>query len=314
MKILEYGQVDSLDILHLNLLGTGLALTRERAAEILLEDPRSFPFLGLYGLVDNVVAGQVGVLRLPVVSIQGADEVGGVWAVSNHPAYTSQEIIYSLLEEAHSRMRQAGLSFSSLVTNRYRNTYHSFERAGYRSLFTKASVIASRTLLPARSKLRVEKADSDRLALADTLFTQIARNYLGFARRHIPFFPLLQRRQYPGVEALWLFWEDDEPVGYATTSDSTNVLRIATLLLSDQIDPVPAVVALLDEIAASYVQLAIDHPGYLPVFLEAGFRVVDKAGETFMVKALQESMTADDFRHLYGLDSDRFLISCLDVI
>ena len=139
MKILEYSQVDPLEVLHLNLLGLGFSLTPERAETIRYEDPRTFPFFCIYGQVDGNLAGQVGVFRLPVMSTEKADEVGGLWAVSIHPSFSRQQIAHRLLEEAHERMRTAGLSFSTVVMNRHQVSHEFYRKLKYEVVFSRIS-------------------------------------------------------------------------------------------------------------------------------------------------------------------------------
>ncbi|MGE5221413.1 MAG: hypothetical protein ACM3PY_03185 [Omnitrophica WOR_2 bacterium] len=85
MKILEYDQVDPAQVLYLNLLALGFSLTPEHAVHIRQTDPRLFPCFAIYAVEENKVLGQVGIFRLPMISIEGREDVGGVWAVSTHP-------------------------------------------------------------------------------------------------------------------------------------------------------------------------------------------------------------------------------------
>jgi len=313
MKILEYGQVDPLEVLQLNMLCLGFQLTPERAEVIHRHDPRAFPFFCLYALVDEAVAGQVGVFRLPVVSTEGADEVGGVWAVCAHPAYAGQGIATRLLEEAHARMRAAGLRFSTLGTDRYRVAHKLYERLGYQDVFSSPSLIARRESLPETNVLRATPAGNENLSLADQLFEQIANGSLGFARRHRPFFPFLERRNYLRGEDLWIVWRGNEAVGYALAFLNTPVLRIANLLLFDGIDPLAAVAAVTHRTDAAYIQVTTDRLAHRDAFAQAGLLLATRTWGTFMVKPLVEELTVDDFRRLYGLGTDRFLISSMDI-
>jgi len=80
-------------------------------ARIRRTDPRPFPCLAVYAVEDEIVIGQVGVFRLPMISTEGREDVGGVWAVSTHPNHAGRGVATRLLEEAHTRMRPAGLRF-----------------------------------------------------------------------------------------------------------------------------------------------------------------------------------------------------------
>jgi GNAT superfamily N-acetyltransferase len=313
MEICEYDDVDPLDVLHLNLLCLDFALTPERAALIRQQDPRPFPFLALYARVGGILAGQVGVFRLPVVSTQGVSEVGGVWAVSTHPAFAQRGIASRLLDQAHERMRAAGLRFSTLGTAQHGVAHALYERRGYENVHSAASACIPKQALSGHAGLRAERAGGERLPLVDQLFERIARNHLGFARRHSPFFPFLDRRGKLSGQDVWLLSEGDAPAGYAVAFASRSMLKIANLLVREGADPVAAVAAIAAEVDAPYVQVRVDRLADTAQFTRAGFRLAARDWGAFMVKPLLAGMTADDFRRLFGVGTDRFLISSLDV-
>lgn len=312
-RVADYDAVDPLQVLHLNLLALDFALTPELVALIRRMDPRPFPCFAVYAVDGDAVAGQVGVFRLPVVSVEGADEVGGVWAVSTHPAFRGQGVASTLLEEAHARMRDAGLRFSTLGTGRYRVAHALYLKHGYRDLHSPARALVRRDALPRAAGLAAEPAGVARLGLADRLFEQLARSWLGFARRHTPFFPFLHERGYLSGQDLWLIWQEGEAVGYAVAVAGRGLLRVESMLLAGQVDPVAAVAALAEGAGTPYVQVRLDRPGDAPRFAAAGAAVAAEDWGVFMVKPLAADATVAEFRHRYGVDRDRFLISYLDV-
>lgn len=312
-QIAEYDAVDPLHVLHINLLCLNLGLTPELAALMRRMDPRPFPFFALYALNGSTVTGQVGVFRLPVVSTTGATDVGGVWAVSTHPAWRGQGVATRLLDEAHERMRAAGLRFSTLGTARSGVAHGLYEKLGYRDLYSPAMALARSDDLRAQPGLRVEPAGPGRLALADRLFEQLSRGWLGFARRHTPFFSFLHARSYLSAQELWLIWQESEAVGYAAAVAGNGVLRVHNLLLAPRVDPVAAVAALALAAAARYAHVRLDHPDHAAAFARAGLHVAAPSWSTFMVKPLAADATLEEFRRDYGLDDSRFLISYLDV-
>ncbi|HLO17661.1 MAG TPA: GNAT family N-acetyltransferase [Anaerolineales bacterium] len=127
MKILEYDQVDPTQVLHLTMLALDFPLTPEHAAHIRCTDPRPFPCFTFNAVEDDRVLGQLGISRLPMVSTEGREDVGGVWAVSTHPNYAERGIASALLDEAHTRMREAGLRFSTLGTDRSRVSHRLYQ-------------------------------------------------------------------------------------------------------------------------------------------------------------------------------------------
>src|SRR5512138_3337885 len=82
MNIVEYNDVDPLSVLHLTMLALDFPFTPEHAAHIRQTDPRPFPCFTVNAVEDDAVLGQVGAFRLPMISTEGREDVGGVWAVS----------------------------------------------------------------------------------------------------------------------------------------------------------------------------------------------------------------------------------------
>lgn len=312
MRIVEYDDVDPLQVLHLNLLCLDFALTPELVSLIRRMDPRPFPFFALYALEGSTVAGQVGVFRLPMVSAAGATEVGGVWAVSTHPVWRGRGVASLLLDEAHARMAAAGLRFSTLGTDRFRVSHRLYEKHGYQDVCAPAAALGASDALPRRPDLRAEQASVQRLALVDRLFEQIARGQLGFARRHTPFFPFLHARSYLSAQDLWLLWRGDELAGYAAASAGNGLLRMRNLLLAAGVDASAAAAALVQATDARYVQARLDRPGDAESFAQAGFQVTAQSWGTFMVKPLAADATVAEFSRHYGLEQGQFLISFLD--
>jgi GNAT superfamily N-acetyltransferase len=142
MKIVEYNDVDPLKAMYVAKLALDFALTPEMAAHIRRSDPRPFPCLAIYAVEDEVVMGQVGIYRLPMITTQGREDVGGIWAVSTHPQYAGRGVASLLLEEAHTRMRHAGLRFSTLGTDQYRLAHRLYRQHGYEETNVWATALA----------------------------------------------------------------------------------------------------------------------------------------------------------------------------
>jgi len=310
MKILEYDEVDSLNVLQLNLLALEFPLTPERVAHIRRTDPRPFPFFAIYAVEDDQVLGQVGVFRLPMVSREGPEDVGGVWAVSTHPHHAGRGVASRLLKEAHHRMRDAGLRFSTLGTNRYRVAYKLYQQHGYEDMQVLATALASWEIAHQPTRLRARQLGSEGFDLVDKIFENIARDYLGYAWRHTPFVFL---RDKVNLADIWLIWENHRPIGYVITQKDKSFLTISSLILTLGTDISEAVAAVVNEIKTDYVKVKITRPVEIASLKRAGYRVAHPTWGAFMLKALAPGVTVEDARHLFGISTDRFLISWLDV-
>lgn len=310
MKILEYDDVDPLHVLQLNMLALEFALTPEHVAHIRRTDPRPFPFFAIYAVEDDKVLGQVGVFRLPMVSTEGREDVGGVWAVSTHPQYAGRGVASFLLDEAHARMREAGLRFSTLETNRYRVAYRLYQQHGYEDLQVLATALAHWNTAHQPTRLIARPPGSEGFNLVDSIFKNVASSYLGFAWRHTPFTHL---RNKVDMGDVWILWKDNQPVGYALAQKSKSLLNISSVLFSKGTEITEAVAALVNEAKTEYVKVKITRQVEIAGLREAGYQIAYPNWEAFMLKSLSSHVTVNDARRLFGIGTDHFLISWLDV-
>ncbi|MCQ3937638.1 MAG: hypothetical protein DPW18_11415 [Chloroflexi bacterium] len=307
MKILEYNDVDPQQVLHLTMLALGFPLTPEHAAHIRRTDPRPFPCFTVNAVEDDMVLGQVGVFRLPMISTEGREDVGGVWAVSTHPHHAGRGVASALLEEAHTRMRDAGLRFSTLGTSRSGVAYRLYQKHGYVDMNIWATALTSWEMAHQPTRLRAQSPDG--FDFVEHLFQDIAREYLGFAWRYTPFARL---RDKVRLDDIWVVWENREPVGYVFSGKDGSILRINIQALRSGIDANEAIAAVVSKIKTSYVQVTMSRPSDIANFQRAGWQVAHPNWDAFMVKPLVPEVTAEDARRLFGIGTDRFLISWLD--
>jgi len=310
MKILEYNDIDPLQVLHLTLLALDFSLTPERAAHIRRTDPRPFPCFTVNAVEDDMVLGQVGVFRLPMISTEGREDVGGVWAVSTHPQHAGRGVASILLEEAHTRMRDAGLRFSTLGTSRSGVAYRLYQKFGYVDMNVWATALARWEVAHQPTRLRAQPTDRGGFDFVETIFQDLAGDYLGFAWRHTPFIRL---RDKVKVEDIWVVWENRAPVGFVFANKNELLLKVNIQILRADIDAAEAVAAVASQIKASYVQVTLSRPADIASLRCAGWQVAHPNWEAFMVKPLLPELTGDDARRLFGIGTDRFLVSWLDV-
>jgi len=309
MKIEEYDQVDPLQVLHLNMLALGFAFTPEHAAHIRRIDPRPLPCFTVNAVENDMVLGQVGIFRLPMISTEGREDVGGVWAVSTHPAHTQRGIASALLEETHIRMRAAGLRFSTLGTNRYRVAYKLYQQHGYEDMLVNAAALAKWETAHQPTRLLAQPPGPDGYDLVERIFADIARDYLGFAWRHMPFGPLRQ----VNLADIWVLQENGQPVGYALVHTEKTMLTISDLTLNVDTDAAEAVAAITAKLESTYVQVKINSPADILSLRRAGYWVAHPSWDAFMIKPLLPEVTLDEARRIFGIGTDRFLMSWLDI-
>lgn len=308
MDILEYDQVDPVDVLNINLLALDFALTPEYAHHLRSTDPRPFPCLAIYGVENEIVMGQVGIFRLPMVSTGGCEDVGGIWAVCTHPQYAGNGVASQLLEEAHARMRAAGLRFSTLGTNRYRTAHRLYQQHGYEETNVWATALARWETAHQPTRLRAQPAGAGGYEPIEAIYTDVACDYLGFAWRHTPF----ARLRIVNPNEIWILQENNCNVGYAIAQTNGAMIKVSNLLLRKGNDAAEAISALTAELKGSYVQVKISRPVEIASLRRAGYKVAQPTWDGFMVKPLVPEVSAEDARRLFGIGTDDFLISWLD--
>lgn len=310
MKILHYDEVDPLGVLQLNLLALDFALTPEHASHIRRTDPRPFPFFAIYAVEKKQVLGQVGVFRLPMISTEGREDVGGVWAVSTHPHNAGQGVASILLKEAHSRMLESGIRFSTLGTNRFRTAYRLYQRHGYEDMHVLASALGRWETAHQPTRLCAIPATTDGYDLIEAIYNDIAVNYLGFAWRHTPFAML---RDKVNIEDLWILRKNGDYAGYAIARLEKNMLNISNVFLRQEISVVEAVAAVANEIQSWYVRVSLSRPSEISNLRNSGFQIAHPTWGAFMLKPLVPEVTVENARQLFGIGTDRFLISWMDM-
>lgn len=310
MKIVEYDDVDPVSVFQVAMLALGFALTPEHAAHIRRTDPRPLPCLAICAVEDDAVIGHVGIFRLPMITTEGREDVGGIWAVSTHPEYAGRGVASLLLDEAHARMRSVGLRFSTLDTDRFRVAYKLYCEHGYVDMKVWATAFARWETAHQQTQLRAQPPGREGFEFVENLFEKVAGNYLGFAWRHKPFMRL---RDQVTPEHIWILWKNTEPVGYGIARADKDVLNISDLTLQYGIDACEAIAAIAWEIKASYVQVSINRPVDIASLRHNGYQVSHPNWAAFMVKPLIPGVSIEDARRLFGIGTDRFLISWLDM-
>lgn len=307
MKIVDYDQVDPLQVMYTTRLALDFTLSPEHAAYIRRSDPRPFPFLSVCAVEDDIVVGHVGVFRLPLVSTVGREDVGGIWAVSTHPQYSGRGVATALIEEAHARMRAAGLRFSTLGTDRSRTAHALYRRLGYVETNVWAAALASWETAHQPTRLRADAAES--YESVEQIFAEIAPAYLGFAWRHTPF----ERLRRVALSDIWILRANNRLAGYALTELHPGLLKVTSLALHPEADAAEAVAALAAVVRSAHVQVKISRPCEIAALRQAGYHVAHPTWSAFMVKPLAADVTYADAQRLFAIGSDKFMISWLDV-
>jgi len=229
--------------------------------------------------------------------------------VSSHPQYAGRGVASHLLEEAHARMRSAGLRFSTLGTDRYRVAHKLYRQRGYVETNVWATALARWETAHQPTRLRAQPLGPEGYDFVEQTFRSIANEYLGFAWRYTPF----ERLRRVSLADIWILRENHKVVGYAFAHADQTLLAISNLVLQPGIDAAEALAAVAAELKSNYIQVKISRPVEIASLRQAGYHVAHPTWDAFMVKPLVPEVTVEDAQRLFGIGTDRFLISWLDV-
>ena len=310
MKILDLEYVDPLDVLQLNMQAFGYPLTPEQVLRIRRMDLRPFPCFTIYSFRGDQITGQIGILRQPITSVEGREDVGGIWLATAYS--TAYEVDLSpLLDEAETQMRSAGLQFSTLMIRRDLKVYELFRKNGYIDMNVWASGLANWDLAHQPTRLRAEFLGAEGYDFIENFFPNLAADYLGFSGNHSP---LVSLRDRVKPEKFLVLWENAEPVGYVIFTSLNSVLTVDVQILGKGIDAAEAIAAVSSKVRSHYITVDVYRPTDIARLRSIGWRVFQPTYRAFMIKPLVPQVTVADARRLFGIGTDQFLISSLDFL
>ncbi len=115
------------------------------------------------------------------------------------------------------------------------------------------------------------------------------------------------------LDTVWVLWDNAQPVGYALTEANHTMLNISDLALLNGVNAAEAVAAIAAKLKSDYVQVKISQPRAIASLEDSGYRIALPNWSAFMIKPLVPEVTVEDAYRLFGIGTDRFLISWLDV-
>lgn len=310
--ITSYDQVDPTAVLELNLLSLDYPLTPERAALIRRMDPRTLPCFGLYAVENSSLYGQALLYRLPLVSKDGSEDVGGIGLLCTRPHTNDPTIIAILLDASHEYMRQTGLKFSTIWTSRLKSAYLQYQTSGYVDTITHNTVLARCANVNLITHLSAERPGSRGADLAGEFFQRTSNGKTGFASRHPRFFSLMTATGEIRPGSLWLLWDGDALAGYAVACFEEGILRVDELRVIDDTNAARAVAALILKTESIFVQITVQNPTIASSLLQAGYPTPVPSWNSLVVKPLFTDLSVEVFANRFGIGTGSFLFSYLD--
>jgi hypothetical protein len=91
------------------------------------------------------------------------------------------------------------------------------------------------------------------------------------------------------------------------------MLTVSNLVLRTRIDAAEAIAAIAAELKSACVEVKTSRPAEVNSLRRASYHVAQPTWHGFMIKSLVPEVSVDEAWRLFGIGTDRFLISWLDV-
>jgi hypothetical protein len=159
------------------------------------------------------------------------------------------------------------------------------------------------------TRLRAQQVGQEGYDFVEQVYADIAKDYLGFTWGYTPFDQL--RRV--NLSDIWILRENNEVVGYTFAHSDQARLTVTNFLLQLDIDATEAIAAVAAELKSLYFQVKISRPVEITSFRYAGYHVAHPTWGGLMMKSLTPEVLIDNAKRHFGIGTDKFLISYLDV-
>jgi hypothetical protein len=310
MKILEYDEVESQQVLGLSLTCFNWYLGPDEVKTIRRVDRRVPDYFALYAVEKEEVLSQAGVVILDTRCDHGVEKVGFVWGVCTKLNAARKGFAGQLIEEVHARLASDDIGYSFLGTGKSLVAYNLYRKLGYMDFIS-----MDRALKISKDKKQNEVAFSISKS-NDTivkLFHEYSRNLLGFIKRPDNFLEVRKAWSWMPYDTIGVFSVEEEPIGYLVASREGKILKIRELVCPEADDVQRCVSSLESELNCdSILYDSIIGTSGKEEIIKSGFNIPDGSWGVLMVKDLKEIQTIADIRRSYGIDQGRFHMTSID--
>ena len=296
-------------LLHLATLGGAThrsAVKTWRARRALYAD-----YVGIFAVDGGHVVGQTYVKRIEYTFPEGTETVSAIASVGTRPDRARAGIARRVLEEVHSREREAGIRFATLWTNRSWGAHRLYERLGYRDVYAfpwatrgpRAAAAGSH-----RSKV-IGPARTSELGALEELHRVESNGRVGFVRRPKGYLRTAAAvRAFDPAHDLLVARRGTRPVGYAVVQSSGTQAVCGEIVAKS----VPVREALISEIERRHsgAVIAFQHTLVSDAeqrFRQLGYTILKAGWYTFMASSLGRPWSHSRAVRAFAARSHRFL-------
>ena len=115
------------------------------------------------------------------------------------------------------------------------------------------------------------------------------------------------------IREVWWIERNGERVGYLLARRAENILHVRDALLDDSVSIDDALFTLAKTCETTYVEATVYRARDIERLKRAGYYLATPDWSVFMMKTLSPEASLNEARARFGFETERFLISPLDV-
>ena len=257
--------------------------------------------VGFCAMVDKKLASHIGVLNIPLKTVEGKIEVvGGIRAVATNPDFANRGMAGWPMEKAHEHFREKGYRFSFLCTSRSFIAYAGYKKLGYVEVESVNRIPATYKLFKKTSHIKKPAKSKPNQAKIFSLFEKYTKDKFGFTIRQKDFVKLYLFRKLIS-EKTFVQMKN----GYVFLSENRGVSRVQEMVASDRATYEKLVIKSEQMSNSAVIDRSVYDPVLLEIYQSRGYKLQQNSNHVLMVKSLDNL----DYREVFG---DSIYISILD--
>ena len=257
--------------------------------------------VGFCAMVDGKLASHVGILNIPLRTVEGKTEmVGGIRAVATNPDFANKGMAGWPMEKAHEYFREKCYRFSILSSKRSLTAYAGYKRLGYIEIESINGIPAAYKTFKKTSRIKKPAKEKPNSGKIYSLFEKYAKDKFGFTIRQKDFVKLYSFRRLIS-EKTFVQMKN----GYVFLNENRGVSRVQEMVALDKATYERLVIKSEQMSNNAVIDRSVYDPVLLEVYQSRGYKLQQSSNHVLMVKSLDGA----DYREVFG---DRLYISILD--
>lgn len=257
--------------------------------------------VGYAAIVDNHIAGFVGVMDITTRTLQESEEtVGGIWGVVTHPVHARKGIFKALMQRSHDSFKEQGYKFSLLYTSKILIAYAAYHKLGYKdtAAYSSAYKVINETRKTVKKTRKKIKLDWGRLL---KLYNQATKNQPGFVIRDKQYGRMLEIRKRIQPEKSIL-----TDKGYALLREDEGTMYVKELIALKKEEGSKLIAQIEEKTTKAIIDEKVVNKDTLDTYKSRGYMTIREGYDLLMSKQLTDTTFEETYGHTFHATSADF--------